>query len=331
MGKRFLRSSASRTGYIYPDNYMGAGSAETLTVGVDGGGNLLGGYERALVLGQVNTHDGEKKGVAVKLLDLRHIDGSCVYGVVPEKDLFLGYYDKPDKDVCAKTLFAGNIVTVSVEGQSGVDYYARGDHFDATYICSRRRVLEDVRRLLRELPIDEIVVGRVCGRGKNWSYKVDIGGGFRIYVNERSLGRHSVHSRSAMSGGLLYLRKTVESCEGNADYKTCSYTFEGSVNDLLHGAQARGILTRADGSGQNFVYIPNCGFIYIAGYVDKAGDNKPLRFGEGGSLGDIKVDGRELQLGCVVQVEIVRGKDGKLCGYIRSVLSQDAISGCTIL
>ena len=49
MGKKFLRSELSRTGYIYPDNYMGAGSPDTYTVG-SGGEDVVGNYERALTV-----------------------------------------------------------------------------------------------------------------------------------------------------------------------------------------------------------------------------------------------------------------------------------------
>ncbi len=330
MGKKFLRSELSRTGYIYPDNYMGAGSPDTYTVG-SGGEDVVGNYERALVCGYVATKDGLHKGMAVRLLDLRHIDGSYVYGVIPEKDIFLGFFDKADREVCAKTLYAGNVITVYVSGQVSNEYCAKNDLFEATYACSRRRVLEDVRSMLRGLAVDDYVLGRVCGRGKNWSYKVDVGGGFRVFVNERVLGKHSVHSKNGLTGGLVLLRKTLQNSAGETDFKTCTTTFDSSVCDLLHGAQTRGILTRADGSGQNYAYIPNCGFIYIAGYMDERGENKPLKFNASDDTGSITIDGKTLQLGSIVQIEIVKTKESKLCGYIRGILSTDAVSGCTLL
>lgn len=329
MGKKFLRSELSRTGYIYPDNYLGAGSPDTLVVGSDGS-DVIGGYERAIVLGYVSTQNGASKGLAVRLLDLRHIDGSLVYGVIPEREIFLGS-DKMERDGGSKLLLAGNIITVYIAGQLSCDYCAKSEPFEADYACSRSKVLEDVRLILRGLSVDDIIVGRVCGRGKNWSYKVDVGGGFRVFIHERSLGKHSVHSKNGLTGGLLLLRKSIRNSMGEVEYQTVDYTFENQLNDLLHGAQTRGILTRADGCGQNYAYIPNCGFIYIAGYMDEHGENKPLKMV--GSSGDeaIRIDGKELSIGSIVQIEVVRTKESKLCGYIRSILSTDAVSGCTVL
>lgn len=328
MGKKFLRSELSRTGYIYPDNYLGAGSPDTYTIGSDGG-DVIGGYERALVLGYVNSQDGAKKGMAVRLLDLRYIDGSAVYGVVPEREIFLGN-DKVERDGSVKTLLAGNIITVYISGQTNAEYFAKSERFDADYACSRSKVLEDVRKILREYTSTDTILGRVCGRGKNWSYKVDVGGGFRVFIHERLLGRHSVHSKNGLTGGLILLKKAPRDNLGEVEYQTLDYTFDGQGVDLLHGAQTRGILTRADGCGQNYAYIPNCGFIYIAGYMDAHGENRPLKMGVGGQEA-IVIDGKELSLGCVVQIEVVRTRENKLCGYIRSVLSTDAVSGCTVL
>ncbi len=327
MRKRFLRSELSRTGYIYPDNYIGSGYPDTYTVGSDGDG-VIGGYERALVLGYVSEESGQKKSMAVRLLDLRHIDGSQVYGVVPEDDVFLGRVDRMMPGG-AKTLFAGNIVTVFIVGASQKTYFSKCDIYNATYVCSRRRVLEDVRNKLKELSPDDCILGRVCGRGKNWSYKVDVGGGFRIFINERTLGKHSVHSKSGMTGGLILLRKALRSSYGETECIPCAATFGALENDILHGAQARGVLTRADGDGQNYAYIPNIGFIYIAGYVSESGDNRPLP-----ALsvdGTVEIGGKALQLGSVAQIEVVRTNDGNLCGYIKCVLSADATSGCALL
>lgn len=326
MNRSFLRNNLSRTGYLYPDNYMGAGSPKPFTVG-GYGDDIIGYYERALVLGQVSAFDNDRRGLAVKLIDLRHMDDSPVYGVVPEEEIFLG---RCDKSTGPKTLLAGSLITVCVVGDLSSEYATKGDVFDADYSCSRRKVLSGVRKQLQELDIGETVLGRVCSRGSSWAYKVDVGGGYRIYVPERSLGKHSVHSKGGLTGGLLLLEKTLNSTSGEVDYKPLPDTF-GDTTGLLHGAQTRGVLTRADGSGKIYAYIPNCGFVYIAGYIDNKGSNRQLSFNAESGRDNIEIDGRKLQLGCVVQIEVVRVSDGTVCAYIKGILSPDASSGCTLL
>ena len=311
MSRYFLRSEKSSTGFIYPDNYLGAGMPAKSIYGMDAL-DEAGNYERAIVVGTVEGED-RKKYAAVRLLDLCDLDGSPMYGVIPEGERFLKSVE--DSDI---VLTAGSLVTVELEDLSEGKFTTKRESFESTYLCSRRSVMEDVRKQLESKQEGDYILGRVSGRGKNWVYKIDVGAGYRIYMNERELGKHSVRSRSALTGSLVLLRKEKDG------YKACAGTFDDCACDLLHGAQARGVLTRADGGGQNFAYIPNCGFVYLAGCVDGNGENRTISIGA-------EIEGKVLQLGSVLRIEIVRTKEQRICGYVREVLATDAVSGSVFL
>ena len=323
MNRRFLRCDKSRTGYIYPDNYIGAGLAPIHVVGGCNNDDVIGYYERAVVLGPVTTPNGDRSATAIRFLDLEMPDGSPVYGVIPAKELF---FATNRSETYTRGMFAGNMITVSIEGHLGVEYTSLNSVIDAYYSCSRRKVLEDVQNTLTKMEPGDTVLGRICGRGKYWSYKIDVGGGCRVWLNERDLGKHSIHSHGSLLGSVLTLKKTAD-----GDFEAISETFGREKEDLCHGALACGVLTRADGHGQIYAYIPNYGFIYVAGYVDEeTKQNKPLHFTATSCNETIDLNGKTLRLGCVVQLEIVRN-GVSVCGYIRSVMNSDAVSGCVIL
>ena len=326
MGIKFLRSEKSRTGYIYPDNYMGSGMADVLTIGACSG-DIVGKYERALVLGRLSLDNGSKYATAVKLLDVEFADGSAVYGVVPENELFI----PSNRDATYnKSLQVGSITTVRIDSSVEKPLKVDGDPFEATYECSRRAVLQEVQQRVRSLQAGDVVLGRVCGRGRGWTYKVDIGGGYRVWLSERGFGKHSVHSRHSLSGSLVVLERT--DADGNSDvmFAPKSRTFDNSVGELRHGVEVMALLTRTDGTGCVYAYIPNCGFIYVAGYVDDVtGENVSLKFGPDGQS-NYSVEGKAIRLGSVVALEVVHNRTS-VCGYIKYVQQTDALSDCVML